>query len=91
VRFNLNVLLLLTGSTTTVTGLPFTPSSPIRHAGSMSYWAGLATNVLYLGVYADVFSEVSFISQTAAGVNVTDGPAIFGDGAVIQASIMYYI
>jgi hypothetical protein len=59
-------------------------------AGSMAYWAGLATNVLYLGIYSDVYTNISFISQTAAGVNVTDGPAIFGNGTVMQAMVVYY-
>jgi hypothetical protein len=89
-RFNLNILAIGSGSTTAVTGLPFTPAA-IRMAGSMAYWAGLATNVLYLGVYADVYTNISFISQTAAGTDVTDGPAIFGSGTVMQAMVVYYI
>jgi hypothetical protein len=88
-RFNLNILAIGSGSTTAVTGLPFTPAA-IRMAGSMAYWAGLATNVLYLGIYSDVYTNISFISQIAAGANVTDGPAIFGSGTVIQAMVVYY-
>ena len=89
VRFNLNILAIGSGSTTVVSGLPFTPSAT-RMAGSMAYWAGLATNVLYLGTFVDN-SGFNFISQTAAGTDVTDGTAILGSGTVIHAAAVYFV
>ena len=89
VRFNINILAIGSGSTTIVSGLPFTPSAT-RMAGSMGYWAGLATNVLFLGTFVDN-SGFNFISQTVAGTDVTDGTAILGTGTVIHAAAVYFV
>ena len=89
VRFNLNILAIGSGSTTIVSGLPFTPSVT-RMAGSMAYWVGLATNVLYLGTFVDN-AGFNFISQTVAGTDVTDGTAILGSGTVIHAAAVYFV
>jgi hypothetical protein len=89
VRFNLNILAIGSGSTTLVSGLPFTPSAT-RMAGSMAYWAGLATNVLYLGTFVDN-SGFNFISQIIPGPDVTDGTAILGSGTVIHAAAVYFV
>jgi hypothetical protein len=89
VRFNLNILAIGSGSTTLVSGLPFTPSAT-RMAGSMAYWAGLATNVLYLGTFVDS-SGFNFISQIIPGADVTDGTAILGSGTVIHAAAVYFV
>ena len=89
VRFNINILAIGSGSTTLVSGLPFTPSAT-RMAGSMAYWAGLATNVLYLGTFVDN-TGFNFISQILPGANVTDGTAILGSGTVIHAAAVYFV
>jgi len=89
VRFNLNILAIGSGSTTLVSGLPFTPAVT-RMAGSMAYWGGLATNVLYLGTFVDN-SGFNFISQTVAGTDVTDGAAIIGSGSVFHAAAVYFV
>jgi hypothetical protein len=59
-------------------------------AGSMAYWAGLATNVLYLGTFVDS-SGFNFIRQIIPGADVTDGTAILGSGTVIHAAAVYFV
>jgi hypothetical protein len=89
VRFNLNILAIGSGSTIVVSGLPFTPSAT-RMAGSMAYWAGLATNVLYLGTFVD-HTGFNFISQITSGPDIIDYTAILGSGTVIHAAAVYFV
>ena len=90
VTFVLTVNVLGTGSTTTLSGLPFVSGSPNRSGGSMAYWTNLATNVLYLSPFATTTAAtLIFISQTASGVTVTDTAAIFGNSASVQGTVTY--
>jgi hypothetical protein len=90
VTFVLIINVLGTGSTTIMSGLPFASGAPNRSGGSMAYWTDLATNVLYLAPFVTTGnSSLSFISQTASGVTVTDSAAIFGNSASVQGTVTY--
>lgn len=79
-----------TGSTTTISGLPFTNGSSTLTAGSMGYWSSLATTVLFLAPRVEgSATTVKFTSATAAGTTATDSPAIFGSGARVDFAITY--
>jgi hypothetical protein len=88
VRFKVQVATLGTGSTTTVSGLPF--SSEARSVGGVSYFANLALSVIYLSPYG-VGTSIDFIMRSSSGTTVTDAPAIFGDSAYIFAGLTYKI
>lgn len=88
------VTALNAGSTTTISGLPFTstqnPPSGAGFAGPVSYFGSLATNVLHLQCYvARNSSNIGFTSMTAAGTTATNNPAIFGNGATIYFAATY--
>lgn len=88
------VTALNAGSTTTISGLPFTstqnPPSGAGFAGPVSYFGSLATNVLHLQCYvARNSSNIGFTSMTAAGTTATNNPAIFGNGAAIYFAATY--
>jgi hypothetical protein len=83
-----------TGSTTTITGLPFTTATQDeRYGGSIAYFGGLATNALNLLVFSNNNSTtVQFSVVTSAGANLTtDTAAVWGNGAHIQFSLCYRV
>jgi hypothetical protein len=91
IRGALSVATLGTGSTTDITGLPFSVGSITgRFGGNVHYFAGTAVNVLNLTVYLNG-STVSFSNISTAGTGTTDGPAIFGNGASVQFSACYQV
>lgn len=83
-----------TGSTTTITGLPFTTATQDeRYGGSIAYFAGLATNALNLLVFSNNNSTtVQFSVVTTSGTGVTtDTAAVWGNGGHIQFSLCYRV
>jgi hypothetical protein len=77
-----------TGSTTTISGLPFTAGQ--RGGGGMTYWAGLSQAVAFLYPIADG-TVITFLGATAASANATDGIAIFQGGAYVIFSSTYFV
>lgn len=81
-----------TGSTTTISGLPFpsNDNSAIQ-TGSVSYFASLATNVLNIScLIPNNTSTVQFPITTAAGATCGSAAgAIFGNSAEVNFSITY--
>jgi hypothetical protein len=56
------------GSTTQLTGLPFTFFGSSSHQGAVGYFTGLATNVLSLGFYGNAgATTVNFMTTNTAG------------------------
>ncbi len=83
-----NVNLIGTGSTTSISGLPFVSAG--RSLGSMGFFAVLSQNVVFLSPIADG-SSVGFIGTTAATSTVTDGIAIFQNSAYVIFSVTYFV
>jgi hypothetical protein len=80
------------GSTTQLTGLPFTFFGSSSHQGAVGYFTGLATNVLSLGFYGNAgATTVNFMTTNTAGTGATLNPAIFGDGARVQFTMTYTV
>jgi hypothetical protein len=77
-----------TGSTTTISGLPFTAGQ--RGGGGMTYWAGLSQAVDFLYPNADG-TGITFLGATAASANPTDAIAIFQGGAYVIFSLTYFV
>jgi hypothetical protein len=89
----IEILLLGTGSTTTISGLPFTALTTSFNSagtGAVNYFGSLATSVttLVAAVGAGA-STMSFGSLAAAGTTMTAAPAVFGNSARIDFAITY--
>ena len=93
VRGGLTVTTIGTGSTTVISGLPFTTTNENanRVAGSISYYDSLNVNVIALYVYAQPnTTQVSFASSNASGVTFTNDPAaIFKNATDVQFTMTY--
>lgn len=80
-----------TGSTTTISGLPFTASA-FDFPGSVGYFDDLATSVTWLTVKVlGSTSTLRFMGVTAAAAATTDPVTVFQNGTDIQFSAVYYV
>ncbi len=85
--FDLNITTIGTGSTTEISGLPFTCGDDIAEGVSISFYYGLATNVVELNAY--VFgTTIRFRSLASAGSGLTD-LAVLGDGCRVTGTAIY--
>jgi hypothetical protein len=91
VSFAMGITLLGTGSTTTISGLPFAQiAAAQRSTGAVGYYNSLAVNVLSVVSVIDVAtSSIFFSGSTTASANITDSLAIFGNSANMYSSITY--
>ena len=80
-----------TGSTTVVSGLPFTAKSQDSGGFQVAYFGSSATNIVSIfGTVDDSGTTFRFYSLTAAGA--TSGvSAIFGNGTQVNFSGVYYV
>jgi hypothetical protein len=88
----ISVTTLGTGSATTITGgLPFNPSNAGggNSGGSVSYYSGLAVNVIAISPYLVNSSTNLAFSGSAAASAGSSGLAIFGNGARIDYTAVY--
>ena len=93
VRFEITINTLGTGSTQHISGLPFGVGSAdtTEGYGAVGFYASLAVNVTSLTCYAAAGSgSVFFNSIGAAGATATNNPAIFGNSARVQGSVIYF-
>ncbi len=89
VRFVLIVNVLGTGSTSTVSGLPFASSD--NYPGCVGSFSGLASSVAMLACYTSA-STVVLTSVAAAGANAMTNPAaVLGNGSQVYVSITYFV
>ncbi len=77
---HMHILSLGTGSTTTVSGFPFSIS---LQDGSVNRFANLATNVINL-MPTTTFTSTNFCATTASAGTVTDTVAVFGTSSATQ-------
>ena len=97
VNFDMQIILLGTGSTVAISGLPFTVgtgTSPKfeQGNGASGYFESLATTVYSLTFYANVngtdlyaISTSTALGSTTANVN----PAIYGNSTRVQGTVTY--
>ena len=91
VWMDISVTTLGTGSTTILTGLPFSMGSVASYPGSTGYFASLAISVVHISPIVTASTTVKFMTLTAASAIVTDGGAIFGNSARIICSVTYQV
>jgi hypothetical protein len=83
-----NVNLIGTGSTNTISGLPFSASQ--RGGGGMSFFSSLSKTIDFLAPYSNS-TNVSFIGTITQTGNVTDAIAIFQNGAHVVFALSYEV
>lgn len=92
-HWDLGCTLLGTGSTTAISGVPFTSiAAPlgVRFTGGMSYWNTLAVSVISLYPFIGLSAVVlGFFMSAASSISGTDGPALYGNGARTIGSTTY--
>ena len=87
---HIQINVLGTGSTTTLSGLPFNNAdlTPI----SVGYWSGLAVNVIYISGYIGAAgSTILFVSGTTSSGTANNAIALFGNSADIYFSATYVV
>jgi hypothetical protein len=84
----MQVNVLGTGNTGTITGLPFTAAQTT--AGHIGFWGSLAVAPVFVACYASGTSAV-FTGITAAANSLSNPIALFGNGATIYFSITYSV
>jgi hypothetical protein len=89
VTFNLNILVLGTGSTTTVDGLPFSGVGGLYMTGAI-YFDGIPTARTSVGVMCTGLTSYYFFGPTAATTSCPLAFAIFGNGAIVRGSFSYF-
>jgi len=92
-QFRLHITLIGTGSTSTITGLPFTSSSLYyEQAGCVGYFEALATNMTFLTFYLPASSTtITFNGLAVFSTSTTAPAAVIGNNTVIFGSISYRI
>ena len=87
----LTVLLVGTGSSSAISGLPFVVSTN-PHPVSVGYFTNLAISVNYISGYADNgTSIINMTATTAATTNITNGAAVIGNGTDLAISFFYEV
>lgn len=91
-KFSLSITTLGTGSTSTISGLPFTVGSMSDlQPGTVAYFQNLAASVTHIGLYADDSSTtLGFATTGGNGSTASALSAIFGNSARIQGEITYF-
>jgi hypothetical protein len=93
-RFWITINVLGTGSTTTITGIPFTPNNnqPVIVGGVVCYADSLATPALALGVYAQSDNGIYFFTRNLSLTGATtQKPAVIGNGFVAYCELSYQV
>jgi hypothetical protein len=91
VDYELGINVLGTGSTTELSGLPFALGGVVQASGVVSYFFGLAINVLAIAAYGFSGSVFRFYGRTTAGTASSGPLGIFGNGAYIQGNLIYIV
>jgi len=92
VTAEIQVTTIGTGSTTTVSGLPFTAQNQeCAYPISIGYWSTLNVSVIYIGGYSapNGTTTVFTSKNTSTADNIDSTIALFKSGTVIQWSQMY--
>lgn len=82
------VNVLGTGSTSTITGLPFNPA--VLQSGNVSLWFNTSANFVFLNCYVSG-SAIDFSSAAAATASLTAPTNLFQDGTEVILSASYYV
>ena len=87
VYLEVTVNLIGTGSTTTMSGFPFSPFG--NDAGCISYFESLNASVYWLTIQMQAGGNCVFAGTTAATATIANGISIFKNGARIIGTAVY--
>jgi hypothetical protein len=93
IRCVLQILLLGTGSGTTISGLPFTSGTitDTVASGALAYFANLPSNVVYIAASVPSnTSTVTFSTLAAAGATLTPAATVFASTTRVDFSLTYF-
>jgi hypothetical protein len=93
VEGNINVNLIGTGSTSLVSGLPFTSATQVTGARatlSVNYFNSTASNVTFIALYLNSASTTAPFQGIGAAGTTMSTIAIFGNGTDVYFSGSYY-
>jgi hypothetical protein len=88
VTFDIEINAIGTGSTTTISGLPFTTSN--LGVGACGYFVNLLNNVYSLNCNTNG-TNILFNAMTSLSGGVTQNIAVFKNATRIQANITYFV
>jgi hypothetical protein len=96
IRCNIEVNLLLTGSTYQISGLPFTTATTATGnppaSGVVGYFGSLAVSPVYISTIAvSNGTTINVSGLTAAGNTAGAGLAVFGNSARIDFTMTYFV
>ena len=88
--FHMRVTTLGTGSTTTLSGLPFTNATADLVPGYIGFFFNLAISTIFVSCYVNTSTTtVDFSSQPASDGSMDSAAAIFGNGTDIYGAVIY--
>lgn len=90
VSFKYTVTTLGTGSSTTISGLPFTSSS-LAHGGVVTYFENIAANVTYLMIRTNASANTLQLCCLTAANATIQNVSINQNGAVIYGTLTYFV
>jgi hypothetical protein len=92
-QFAIEIATLGTGSTSLLSGFPFTSAnSPGGHAGCVGYYGSLAVNTIYLNFYVNGSSTTAnFNGKATSGATMDNSINVFGNGTRIGGSVTYKV
>jgi hypothetical protein len=89
-QFLLQVNVKGTGSSTTISGLPFTPASGRRGIGSCTYFSTLAANAYWISPTISG-STITWIAQANLDAGCEDAYGIFGNSTYVIGGITHSV
>ena len=91
VALHIQVNTIGTGSTTTISGLPFTSANDnTGYGGPGGYYNLVASNIVYLAPYTNNSSVLNFYSALSATGSLGSN-AIFGNTTTVQLVFTYFV
>ena len=86
----IQVATLGTGSSSQISGFPFSYTAGPRNTFSVAYWASTVGNISYLAFYLSSGTTGNTIATTAAASTVQDGYGVFQNGTYVIFSGCYH-
>jgi len=92
VNFALNITAIGTGSTSQISGLPFTPSGTSTLTGSVGYFDSVLSSTVGFFLRIDGgTAAIKIAGTTAAATSVTTSFGTFKNGTVFIGNALYYV